>query len=73
MCKEEQQATGDNESQSKPAVDPALIVQGRRGKKPKVDPRLVVNLKASEEPDGSSVRLVEDVPRSDGDTSSEEG
>ena len=73
MCEEEQQAAGDNESQSRPTVDPALIVQGTRGKKPKADPRLVVNLKASEEPDASAVRLVEEGASDDGGTNSEDG
>ena len=68
MCKEEQQEGGDGESQPKPVVDPALVVQGTRDGKPKVDQRLVVNLKAGEPADSSAVRLVEDGASDSGDT-----
>lgn len=59
MCKEEEQVTGNEQDSSKPAVDPALIVQGTRDGKPEVDTRLVVNLKASEPPDPDAIRFVE--------------
>jgi len=71
MCKEEQQATENEQDSSKPAVDPALVVQGTRDGKPKVDTRLIVNLKASEPRDPDSIRLVEDTTTESGRTDDE--